>query len=887
MSVGGGSAPVSTEDGRGAKDGDGVHLLLTRLERVVQHGDQEAYQTLLAGTADRSRAAAFLRAEVVRGVTRAVVQERDRGALAGTLPGNGYRLVVDAIEEFEGRARIATWQVDVKRVGEPGSEAEWLIADEERLSSVENLYRLSLNPAKRFTAHDLKISDGDLDLTFVDSSVFVSEIDQGVTALVLVGRGDLRFHPSPATEKSQVKIFSGRDALETPFDVAYLRMNPIDFGRLVSTRYLVAAPADPREFRRADRAFRDASPKSYSLDLGDLSRDTWSLVPSVGDLVADIHTRRFDTLTYARSSAEPEDISLFDRARRKTIALYSSPQQDRRRMQIGAELDRADYEVRHYDIELTAAPERRWIEGRARMAVRVRANAVSSLTLRLASAFVVQSIVSDEYGRLFNMRVRGQNSVVVSLPATVLGGTELTLTVSYAGRLEPQPLDSEAIALQQSNAPLPPDMTPEPSFLYSNQSSWYPQPPVGNYATATLRIMVPADLDCVASGELEAGSPTLVAAKDSSPARKRYIFNAAQPLRYFGFIISHFATAQNTLIGFSPTASRGIERPAGASYNALSLSVEANPRQMGRGREVGDRAVDIALLYQALLDDCPYPSFTVALVESELPGGHSPGYFAALNQALPASNLAWRNDPAAFDDYPDFFLAHELAHQWWGQAVGWRNYHEQWLSEGFSQYFAALYAQRELGDGVFAGVMRQMRKWATSESAEGPISLGYRLGHIRGDSRVFRALVYNKSAVVLHMLRRLVGDEAFFRGLRRFYHTSRFRAVGTADFKAAMEVETGRTLDRFFDRWIYGSALPSLKFSYRVEGAAVVLHIEQIGDVFDLPVAVSLQYADRKSVAVLVPVAERIVDLRVPLAGVLRSAEISKSDAPLAHIVKD
>ena len=71
---------------------------------------------------------------------------------------------------------------------------------------------------------------------------------------------------------------------------------------------------------------------------------------------------------------------------------------------------------------------------------------------------------------------------------------------------------------------------------------------------------------------------------------------------------------------------------------------------------------------------------------------------------------------------------------------------------------------------------------AWMRSDQGPVYLGYRLGHIRGESRVFRALVYNKSAAVLHMLRRLVGDEAFFRGLRRFYRESRFRKVGHRGF---------------------------------------------------------------------------------------------------------
>ena len=98
--------------------------------------------------------------------------------------------------------------------------------------------------------------------------------------------------------------------------------------------------------------------------------------------------------------------------------------------------------------------------------------------------------------------------------------------------------------------------------------------------------------------------------------------------------------------------------------------------------------------------------------------------------------------------------------------------------------------------------------------------LGYRLGHIRSESRVFRALVYNKGAAVLHMLRRLVGDEAFFRGLRRFYRDSRFNKAGTEDFRVAMEAESGRSLERFFERWIYGSTLPQLTLSATASKAA-------------------------------------------------------------------
>ena len=77
------------------------------------------------------------------------------------------------------------------------------------------------------------------------------------------------------------------------------------------------------------------------------------------------------------------------------------------------------------------------------------------------------------------------------------------------------------------------------------------------------------------------------------------------------------------------------------------------------------------------------------------------------------------------------------------------------------------------------------------------------------------------------------------------------------------------------------------KFSYRVDGGDVVLHIEQIGEIFELPVTITLQYADKKTADVLVPVTEPIVELRFPLTGALRSAEISKDDPLLAIIVKN
>ena len=882
-----------------AQDEEGVRLLLGRIERVVKDGDPAAYFSLMSDGADRGRARDFAGTELMPGVNRSVLQERDRLPLQGGLPGNGYRLMVDVMAEFGSRARVASWRLDVKRTGPAGSEREWTVADQERISSVESLFRMALNAAKQYAARDLKISAEDLDLTLPEGSVFVADIDDGVTGVVLLGKGMVNFHPSPATEKGQVRIFCGSDTLDTRFDAVYIRVNPSDFESVFTASALQPVAVDARALKRAQDVFREESQKSFVIDLGDLSRDAWTLLPGQGDFLAEMRTRRFDTLTYARSGTEAEDITLFDRKRHHNIAIYPSKGKLAARGPSYNEDDLVDYDVLDYDIDVAATPDRRWIDGRARLHLKVRSFMLGTLTFRLADSLVVQSIVSYQYGRLFGIRVKNQNTLVVNLPAPLGRDSELTLTITYAGRLEPQAPEREALALLDPGQQARTDDQPlliaaEPSFLYSSRSYWYPQAPVSDYATARIRLSVPPAVDCVASGELEAGFPAMLTDKDPSLNRKIYVFTAAQPLRYLAFIMSRFSRAETATIGFPALAivgarsdsGRGLPQLTGKVYDSLRLSVEVNPRQVPRGRELAERVADIALFYESIIGDSPYSSFTVALVESDLPGGHSPGYFAMLNQPLPSSGLVWRNDPAAFIGYPDFFIAHEFAHQWWGQAVGWRNYHEQWISEAFAQYFATLYARHQKGNDTFVSMLRQMRKGGIESSAQGPISLGYRLGHIRGESRVFRALVYNKGAAVLHMLRRLVGDEAFFDGLRRFYRDSRFRKVGTEDFRVAMEQETGKPLGRFFQQWINGSTIPKVKVGYRVEGADVVLRIEQIGEVFDLPVTVTLHYADRKPVDVLVPVTEQVIERRMPLAGVLRGVEISKDDGMLAEIVK-
>ena len=904
-----GQAPVRATDPEELS----LQAFLEAVQTSISTMDRARWLDLLSTTADRDSATEFFAAMVPQGITRVVVKERDRSALQGSLPGEGYRLVVEVFIETGPRGRIATWRLDIRRPrGDDLGRQPWRIAAQDRLASIEGLHRLTLHPEKQFTARNLVLQAVDFQLRLPAGDVFVAETPEGVTAMVLLGDGTMVFEPSPKEERGQLKLFAGTESLETPFTSAFVRISPFEFEQRFKSAMLEPVAFDARQHRRGVEVFEDGAPKSFNLDLSDLSREVWSLLPQPGDFVAEVRTRRFDELTYARSGGEAEDVTVFSRKSKRNISAYASEQKLQSRGRFFDEDDLVDYDVLDYDIDAAYYPDREWMEGRTRMRVRVKSHMMGVLTLRFAETLNVASVMSDEFGRLLFLRVRNQNSVLVNLPQPVARDFPLTLTIAYAGRLERQRIQEESVDVQQRNSQ--PDDLPfvpaEPKWLFSNRNYWYPQNQVTDYATARIRLSVPFDYHVVSSGILDAGSPIpapSAAVEGSSRVipRVAYAFTTPQPVRYLAVLVGKMSRVDAATVALdieikppeapdmrgASTLQQQITRlqamttttPSVGGRNTLQLSVDATRRQEARARDAIVTAAEILRLYGSLLGDAPYGALTLAMVEDELPGGHAPGYFAMINNPPPVSPFNWRNDPAAFQGFPEFFLAHELAHQWFGQAVGWKNYHEQWLSEGFAQYLAALYAKERRGEGAFRDVLRQFRRWAVEDSDQGPVYLGYRLGHIKGESRVFRALVYNKGAAVLHMLRRLIGDEAFFGGLRQFYASHRFKKAGTDDFRKSMEAASKRDLNRFFERWIYDNAVPRLRFSSAVEGQELIVRFEQSGDIFDVPVTVGVTYSDGKTAEFLVPVTEAVTVARFPLTATLRSVEPNVDDSSVAH----
>ena len=847
---------------------DGITALLLAVERVLTSADTKGFSELLLPGARTSPE--LLDEWLQPGVTRAVVKERLRSETAGVPTGEGYDVYVDTLTELGRNGRVGTFLIRVKR--ESAGSQNWRIAEFGVLTTVRGLYRLTLTPEKQYTVTNLILSVEDFELRVPTGSAFLAETDAGVTGIVILGRGDLTFSPTPDAERGQVRIYSGSETLTARFDSVFLRAHPSEFDRRLDISAFRARDVDARDLRRADAIFQTNLPRSFGIELADLSRDRWSVIPKFGDIVSEMDADRAH-LTYMRSVSDPEDIRFFDRTRNRTIAIYPSKEKLAMRGPFFSEDDNADFDIVNYDIDASFDPRREWIEGRATLLLTARRAPVSSLILDLAVPLTVRSVLSRRHGYLMALRVSGQEDIIINLPQPLQPDELLDIEFTYGGRLPAIPPEREALALAQPNEFFTIQATP--SYIYTGRSGWYPQGEVTDYATATMTLRVPENFATVASGALDDGYPRL------TPSDGRiwweYRFSATQPARYLGWATSRFVPVDKAAFSISDAAEEDVPL-SGVSYNVGDISVVSSGLLQRRGRDLFVETQRVMKFYATLLSDIPYQSFTLAVVEREQPGGHSPPYFAALSQPPPATPIAWRTDPAYFDGFPEFFLAHEAAHQWWGQAVGWKNYHEQWISEGFAQYSAALYAEHSKKDATFRQVIAQMARWTLDRSDQGPVYLGYRLGHIRNDGRIFRALVYNKGALTLHMLRKLIGDDVFFRGLRRFYAAWRFKKAGTEDVKAAFETESNRDLDLFFDRWIYGASLPRLKFTYTTDAGGVNLRLEQIGERFEYPITVTLKYGSTTR-DVTVPVMAQVTTQRIPVTSPLRGVGINEDNA--------
>lgn len=687
---------------------------------------------------------------------------------------NRVTVPIEVFAATEPRGRVEQHHLVLAQRG-----SGWAVMQRIEVGGIGGLLHLSLDP-QGFRADGLTLSLGDFALSLRRGTLFLSPQSVGPTAMVFVGEAEVKFRPGPETEREQLRQFCGQPVLVEKVKAAFVRIHPADLHRVLAPVRLEPDPAAAGRLGEAQRLWREHADRSFLLDAS-LPRSPWWVLPQPGDATVSFETAHHGILTYSLAGSEFESVSLYDRERKRQICLYAAGGGTRYDEDSGRAAD-----VLHHDLTVRFEPRSYRLLAVDTLRIRLLQPA-ATLRMRLDGALTVHSVSSRVGSHLF-FRVRGQNGIMVSLGA--LAGTpgEVSLTVRYSGVLRPEPVEHEVV---QGPPPVTiEDAVPmEEVLVYTNRAYWYPSSGPDDHATAVLRLDVPAEFLAVSGGEPGSGR--------SEGGRRFVEYRQDRPAKYLTVAIGRLS-----LVG---------ER--GASDGETRLRAFGLGRTKPQAQRSLDRAAAILGFYASEFGPCPYPTINLVHVEGIAPGGHSPpGMVVVAHRPLLMRGVL-RDDPTNFSDVPDFFLAHELAHQWWGQGVAGQNYHERWLSEGLAQYAAALWVRRSQGEDAYHRLLQRMAVWALRMTNEGPISLGYRLGHVKSDPQIFRAVVYDKGAWVLVMLGSLVGEPALRAALGAFQSAHRYGKAGTDDLREALERASDRDLRPYFDAWVFGTRLPELRYT--------------------------------------------------------------------------
>jgi aminopeptidase N len=187
-------------------------------------------------------------------------------------------------------------------------------------------------------------------------------------------------------------------------------------------------------------------------------------------------------------------------------------------------------------------------------------------------------------------------------------------------------------------------------------------------------------------------------------------------------------------------------------------------------------------------------------------------------------------------------VAHEVAHQWFGDSVTEKDWDDVWLSEGFATYFTLLSTEHYEGrDAFVAGLKRSRTNVFATEKRMPGVAVAH--NNLSDMSKVLNQIVYQKGGWTLHMLRGQIGDDKFWAGIRDYYQRYRNSNASTADFRRVMEEDSGADLGWFFDQWIYRPGSPVVEGTWHYDAAAkkVIVDLAQTqpGAAYRLPLEIA------------------------------------------------
>lgn len=665
-----------------------------------------------------------------------------------------------------------------------------------------------------------------------------------VTGAVFKGQGHIHLAPTSAEERHNLAILNHSEVFDEDFDRAILRFTDGTAEELTKgatgkgvTDNVFAA--DAREFHSFMRLkLRD------NMELR-LLEDVLSPAPG-GYFLAAIHGPSHGRLFYTvdphgAPDVAPEEVSLMswsDWGETILTALYMNP---------GAAQGtnnghRQNASVRIEGEDLDATIERSgFLTGLATVRLTAQQEGVAVVPFELYPTLRVSKVETDKGEQLDFVQEKKEEDADFGavLARPLKKGETATLKIAYGGK---------DVVHNEGNS----------NYYPVARESWYPNASqgLGDYATYHMLFHVPKGLDLIATG-------TKVSENNDGKVTTTE-WKTEVPLPVIGFNLGKFTMKEAKVegkMGDSLTIDAYANTQPPDMFQRQEQGLSREPSAEQEGTAVGNintagmltgqlsQGQVAAQLYTTYFG--PLPFAKVALTQQF---ACNYGQSWPMLVYLPICGFLDQTQQHEMGLHPEdmywkVVTPHEVAHQWWGQTVGFRSYRDQWMSEGFANTSASIFLQatRPKVDD-FREFWKQQRKLITEKNAfgfrpidVGPVTMGVRLISPKTGFNIYQNLVYPKGAYILHMIRMMMwtpqeGDARFITMMHEFVNTYRLQAATTEDFKAivekhmtkGMDLEGNHRMDWFFNQYVYGTDLPAYHFEGQAtqNGDATTLHFK-------------------------------------------------------------
>jgi hypothetical protein len=463
----------------------------------------------------------------------------------------------------------------------------------------------------------------------------------------------------------------------------------------------------------------------------------------------------------------------------------------------------APIDVIYYALDLRLDPAHERIAGSARV-IAVATRRTDTLPLQLATEMHVDSVRAA--GRVVPVSHAG-GALRIALPHVVQPGGRIDATIYYGGTPGGDMGGDNSFQFgSHAGAPVIASYG-----LPYHARAWWPahDTPADKADSATLTFTVPSSMTAVSNGRLADTH-----ANPDGTTTYRWVVRSPNYPDVISVVATNFVHLDSSYV-----SARGDTMP---------IVFYVFPEDAAKARVSLSPVPDILRTDVSIFGEYPYVHEKYGIAEFQIHGYRE-------HQTITSYGAAWITG----DHRKDNTLAHEVAHQWFGNWVTVRNWSHIWLNEGFATYAAALWHERKGGARAYAATMRELDTHDFAGTVFVPDSMD--VGHM------FTHTTFNKGAWVLHMLRHVMGDTAFFGTLRAWVRDNGHRSVTTDDFRRACEAAYGAPLDWFFREWVYGGGRPTYALGWHAASAggghdvAVTIRQMQPGRLFRMPLDVRVR----------------------------------------------